>query len=107
MGPWGPKGPMPPRGHFWALWGPKGPSGGTGGLRGEAPGAPRRLPGHFWKNPDFGLPAAGLAPAPSGLAAAPSGLAAAPNLGIRHCAQPHFGIRPQILGSYIVLNHIL
>ena len=37
----------------------------------------------------------------------PRGLAAAPNLGIRHCAQPHFGIRPQILGSDIVFNHIL
>ena len=77
MGPWGPKGPMPPRGHFWALWGPKGPSGGTGDS-GEAPGAPRRLREHFWKNPDFGLPAPPGLRGGSGLAAAFSGLAAAP-----------------------------
>ena len=52
-----------------APWGPMGPQGGTGrpqeakGDSGEAPGAPRRLPGHFWKNPDFGLPATSRRPA--------------------------------------------
>ena len=55
---WGPQGPHePPRGIFGPFGAPRAPPGAPGDS-GEAPGAPRRLREHFWKNPDFGLPAA-------------------------------------------------